>query len=49
MNLSFELFKDIRNIGTVLKRRDMIGCIPNLKITIKECEPKLFEVNIMNK
>ena len=34
MNLSFELFKDIRNSGRapmVLKRRDMSGCsIPNL-------------------
>ena len=27
MNLSLELFKDIRNSGTVLKRRDMSGCI----------------------
>ena len=31
MVLSFELFKDIRNSGTVLKRRDTSGCIPNLK------------------
>jgi len=31
MNLPFELFKDIRNSGTVLKRRDMSGCIPLLK------------------
>ena len=31
MNLPFELFKYIRNSGTVLKRRDMSGCIPNVK------------------
>jgi len=31
MNLPFELFKDIRNSRTVLERRDMSGCIPNLK------------------
>jgi len=33
MNLSFELFKDIRNSGIVLKHRDMSGCrpIPNIK------------------
>ena len=37
MNLSFELFKDIRNSGTALKRRDMGGCIlPNLKNHNKE-------------
>ena len=27
MNLPFEIFKDIRNSGTVLKHRDMSGCI----------------------
>ena len=33
MNLSFELFTDIKHSGTVLKCRDMNGCIglPNLK------------------
>jgi len=31
MDLSFDLFKDIRNRGTVLKRRYMSGCIRNLK------------------
>jgi len=35
--LSFERFKDIRNSDTVLKRRDMSGCIglPNLKCHYK--------------
>ena len=53
MNLSFELFKDIRKSGTVLKLRDMSGCIRNLKYMYHNkgvCyKPKMFEVNLMNK
>jgi len=37
MNLIFELFKDIRNSGMVLKHRDMSGCrpIPNLSLSFR--------------
>jgi len=36
MNLPFELLKDIRNSGTVLKPKEMSGCIPNLEYHNKE-------------
>ena len=40
MTLSFELFKDNRNSGMVLKHRDVSGCIPNLKYHNKGVQAK---------